>query len=339
MTIKNLSELSAQLRHQPIIFVGGKGGVGKTTTSAALASHFAEQQQKTLIISTDPAHSLGDVLNVPLNNQATKINDYLYALELNPEQIVDEHFAQVEKTIKGYANPEMLPKVREHLQLSKTAPGAIEAAMLEAMCHYLVDANAQGYEHIIFDTAPTGYTLRLLMLPEMMSSWTDGLLAQQRRQAKLKSVANHLDIHKKNQDVLKKDGLKNPFTIHQPDRWEQAVSVLEKRKQLFRQAGQLLHDANKTAIILVMIADVLPLAETKRAIHQLKQAGLSPCAVVVNQLIHGNQTDEFWQSRYQRQQQLLKDIDLGFTDYPIYAIFLQKSDVRGTKDLSRLLET
>ena len=87
----------------------------------------------------------------------------------------------------------MMPKIREHLRLSKSAPGAQEAAMLESMCQYLVAAAGAGYEHIIFDTAPTGHTLRLLVLPEMMGAWTDGLLAQQRRQAKLRSVATHLD--------------------------------------------------------------------------------------------------------------------------------------------------
>ncbi len=189
------------------------------------------------------------------------ITPYLDAIELNPDIIVDAHFAQVERTIMAYANPDMMPKIREHLRLSKSAPGAAEAAMLESMCQYLVAAADEGYEHIVFDTAPTGHTLRLLVLPEMMGAWTDGLLAQQRRQAKLRSVATRLDSssdHSKN--------VANPFEKHKPDRWEQAVSVLEKRKELFRQAGALLHDREQTAILLVMTADVLPLAETKRAV-------------------------------------------------------------------------
>lgn len=77
------------------------------------------------------------------------------------------------------------------------------------------------------------------------------------------------------------------------DRWEQAVSVLEKRKQLFRQAGLLLHDRTQTAIVLVMTADVLPLAETKRAIEQLEDSKLMPAAIVVNQLISTTQSDDF----------------------------------------------
>ena len=203
MALRPLHKLIEQLAAQPIIFVGGKGGVGKTTTAAALASHYASQQKKTLIVSTDPAHSLGDVLNIRLSNEKTAVTAYLDAIELNPDIIVDAHFAQVERTITAYANPDMMPKIREHLRLSKSAPGAQEAAMLESMCQHLVSAADANYEHIIFDTAPTGHTLRLLVLPEMMGAWTDGLLAQQRRQAKLRSVADHLDSH--NQKSNQKD--------------------------------------------------------------------------------------------------------------------------------------
>ncbi|WP_201564140.1 ArsA family ATPase [Psychrobacter sp. CMS30] len=335
MALHPLHKLIEQLATQPIIFVGGKGGVGKTTTAAALASHYASQQKKTLIISTDPAHSLGDVLNIRLSNEKTAVTPYLDAIELNPDIIVDAHFVQVERTISAYANPDMMPKIREHLRLSKSAPGAQEAAMLESMCQHLVSAADANYEHIIFDTAPTGHTLRLLVLPEMMGAWTDGLLAQQRRQAKLRSVANHLDSH--NQKSNKKDvdnDVPNPFAAKKSDRWEQAVSVLEKRKALFRQAGILLHDRSQTAIVLVMTADVLPLAETKRAIEQLEDSKLMPAAIVINQLITPIQTDEFWQHRAERQQQLMHDIEKIFTNYPLYPIYLQKTDVRGTDALS-----
>lgn len=334
MALHPLPAFVEQLMTQPIIFIGGKGGVGKTTTAAALASYYANQGKKTLIVSTDPAHSLGDVLNVPLKNQKTVVTPYLDAIELNPDIIVDEHFAQVERTITSYANPDMMPKIREHLRLSKSAPGAQEAAMLESMCHHLVEAADAGYEHVIFDTAPTGHTLRLLVLPEMMGAWTDGLLAQQRRQAKLRSVANHLGSHE--QDNNKND-LANPFAAKKTDRWEQAVSVLEKRKQLFRQAGLLLHDRTQTAIVLVMTADVLPLAETKRAIEQLEDSKLMPAAIVINQLIALTQSDTFWRRRAERQQQLMQDIEQSFPNYPLYPIYLQQTDVRGTDALSALV--
>lgn len=333
--MKTLSSLVKQLQNTPIIFVGGKGGVGKTTTAAALASQFAEQHQKTLVISTDPAHSLGDVFDMNLKNSSAKnmpvvLTDSLDALELDPDLIIDEHFARVERTISSYANPDMMQKIREHLQLSKSAPGAQEAAMLEAICRYLVDSVEKGiYQHIIFDTAPTGHTLRLLMLPEMMEAWTDGLLTQQRRQAKLKGAADNF--------ATKKSALTNPFEDSKPvDKWQQAVDVLNARKNLFKRAGELLHDRQKTAVVLVMTADNLPIEETRRAVNQLKEAKLAPAALVVNQLIQAQQSDEFWQNRAVRQQSLLKDIQQHFVDYPIYGVYLQPSDVRGRQALAKL---
>lgn len=318
--MKTLSSLVKQLQNTPIKFVGGKGGVGKTTTAAALASQFAEQHQKTLVISTDPAHSLGDVFDMNLKNSSAKnmpvaLTENLDALELDPDLIIDEHFARVERTISSYANPDMMQKIREHLQLSKSAPGAQEAAMLEAICRYLVDSVEKGiYQHIIFDTAPTGHTLRLLMLPEMMEAWTDGLLTQQRRQAKLKGAADNF--------ATKKSALTNPFEDAKPvDKWQQAVDVLNARKNLFKRAGELLHDRQKTAVVLVMTADNLPIEETRRAVNQLKEAKLAPAALVVNQLIQTEQSDEFWQNRAVRQQSLLKDIQQHFVDYPIYGVY------------------
>ena len=86
-----------------------------------------------------------------------------------------------------------------------------------------------------------------------------------------------------------------------------------------------------------MTADVLPLAETKRAIEQLEDSKLMPAAIVINQLIAPTQSEAFWQRRAERQQQLMQDIEQNFTKYPLYPIYLQQTDVRGTEALSALL--
>lgn len=307
-----------------ILFIGGKGGVGKTTTAAALAVRFARQGEKTLIISTDPAHSLGDAFAVKLGSKAQTLCDNLEALELNPTDIIHRHFAQVERTLAAYTKPEMMPKVREFLALSHHAPGAEEAAMLEAVCQHLIQAVTEGYQHIIFDTAPTGHTLRLLSLPEMMGAWTDGLLAQQKRQAQLRDSAKAMD--KKNKiSFLGRD---------KTNRWEAAVQTLTKRRQLFTEARNLLHDRQQTGIILVLIPEALPLAETQRAVAQLQQARL-PCAgLIVNQVIPKQQESDFWRQRVTRQQAVLQLLKDSLGELPQLNIGLHPNDIRGIDALA-----
>ncbi len=320
--------LLSQLSAYPVLFVGGKGGVGKTTTAAAIAVRFARAGKKTLIISTDPAHSLGDAFACTLSHQKQTLAPDLDAIELNPQEIVHAHFKQVERTLEGYTKPEMMPKVREFLKLSHHAPGAEEAAMLEAVCRHLVDARAEGYEHIIFDTAPTGHTLRLLSLPEMMAAWTDGLLAQQKRQTQLRNAAQALDKKQKIESLNE----------NSQDRWDSAVSILERRQQLFKSARAILHDTQQTAILLVLIPEALPLAETRRAVAQLQQAGLPCTGLVINQVMQSQQNSAFWQQRADRQQHILAQIDAGLNTLPQIKIPLHADDVRGIEALATLLE-
>lgn len=315
-----------ELRAHPLIFVGGKGGVGKTTHAASLACRLADTGSKVLLISTDPAHSLGDVLDIALPDTPKALSEHLYAMELDPAKMVEQHFAQVLDTIGAYAKPEMLPRLAQHLEAAKSAPGAEEAAILEAICRYIVDYRKLGFEHIVFDTAPTGHTLRLLELPQMMAAWTEGLLAQQGRQQ---------DLHQAALPFWQKSGKENTLLSEgKQQRWQQALQVLQARQQLFRDAGKLLSSAEHTSIVLVMIPEMLPLAETRRAVAQLAHFHL-PCRhIIVNQIMPGGD-NAFWQERRERQQSILQEIEKSFPEQQLHAYALQANDIRGTEALRR----
>ena len=115
--------------------------------------------------------------------------------------------------------------------------------------------------------------------------------------------------------------------------------MLEKRKQLFRQAGQKLHDPKQTAIVLVMIPEMLSVQETERACHQLKEANMPCAALLVNQIIKPTQHDKFWQQRADRQAQILAQIEQSFADYPRYYVPLKAEDIRGVGELASFLNS
>ncbi len=324
-----MDALLADLQQRPLIFVGGKGGVGKTTHAASLACRLAASGRRTLLVSTDPAHSLGDVLDAPLSAEARALSPWLSAMELDPGAMVEQHFQQVEQTIAGYARPEMMTRLRDFLAAARSSPGAEEAAMLEAICQQIVTHQAQGHAHLVFDTAPTGHTLRLLELPRMMRVWTDTLLAQQERQQDLRDAALPMWERAKTEQTVMDEG--------RNQRWQQAAAILKARQQLFTEAGRLLADPAHTSIVLVMIPEMLPLAETRRAVEQLRHFSL-PCQhLIINQILPspGEGDPPFWRSRHRQQQAVLAQIRTELADLQQHDYGLQAVDIRGIEALIR----
>lgn len=162
------------------IFIGGKGGVGKSTSAAAFALKHANEGLKTLLVSTDPAHNIGDIFQMSIGGKIKKVYPTLYALEIDPDRETTNYIQTVKNNIKGVVNATMMEEVHRQLDTAKASPGADEAALFDRLITILLEESGN-FDKIVIDTAPTGHTIRLLSLPELMGVWIHGLLERRKK--------------------------------------------------------------------------------------------------------------------------------------------------------------
>ena len=223
------------------VFVGGKGGVGKTTVSAATALWMAKQGKKTLVISTDPAHSLADSLEKPIGHLPTPIMENLHAVEIDPEVAMEDYQAKMKE--QAAANPGMgMDMLQDQMDMASMSPGIDEAAAFDKFLQYMT---TDEYDIVIFDTAPTGHTLRLLSFPEIMDSW----------------VGKMIKIRKQVGSMAK--AFKNimPFMGDEEEE-DRALEDMEVTKKKIREARAVMADPERTSFKMVVIPEEMSIYES-----------------------------------------------------------------------------
>ncbi|MEZ2742539.1 ArsA family ATPase [Paenalcaligenes hominis] len=323
----------SQLMQQRVILVGGKGGVGKTTVSAAIAVKAAAAFNKNvLLVSTDPAHSLSDVFGRAIGSKAVHLQHHLHALELDPEKEVDLYLERVLSQMRRYAGPDQIHELQRHLRLSRLSPGAQEAALLERMAQ-LLQHGLDEYDLIIFDTAPTGHTLRLLSLPEVMAAWTDGLLKHNKRSEQLGKVLAHLSPGKDVNNIFKSPHETKHAGLDEKS--QELVHTLEARQSLFHHARRVLHDPKLASFIFVLTAERLPVLETERAVQSLKDIGVNVAGLIINRLLPPQLEGGFWQAHLTRQHDYLQQIEQRLGQLPQHHLWLQEQEIQGPEALEQ----
>ncbi|MFN3582037.1 MAG: ArsA family ATPase [Pseudomonas sp.] len=323
------------LLQRRLIWVGGKGGVGKTTVSAALAILAASRGKRCLVVSTDPAHSLGDVFDRQLDDTPRRLLPNLDAMEIDPDIEVAAHLQRVTEQMRRFAAPEMMKELQRQMQLSRQSPGTQEAALLERIARLITDTDSP-YDLIIFDTAPTGHTLRLLTLPEAMAAWTDGLLSHNRKSEQLSQVLKHLTPRSGRDLATPFDDPVQTSLSGLDEKTRDIAETLIKRRRLFMQARRKLEDAQVSGFLFVLTPERLPILETARAVATLEEAGIPVVATLVNRVIPADADGEFLRRRREQEASWLERIDQELGHLPRPQLPWLETDVQGMEILEQI---
>jgi len=282
------------------LFFTGKGGVGKTSTACATAITLADQGKKVLLVSTDPASNLQDVFGISLTSKGTPIQEVpnLVVANLNPEEAAKAYKESVIAPYKGKLPASVLQNMEEQLSGSCT----VEIAAFNEFSNFITDEKTQiEYDHILFDTAPTGHTLRMLQLP---SAWSNFI-----------SESTH-----------------GASCLGQ-------LSGLESKKEVYKNAVSTLADGKLTTLILISRPEYSPLQEAERASRELKELGVHNQLLVVNGVLELDiENDEIADKLYAKQQEALRNIPESLRETPTYKIPLRAYNVTGIKNIRMLLK-
>ncbi|MDA1818260.1 arsenical pump-driving ATPase [Bacillus cereus] len=284
----------------PFLFFTGKGGVGKTSTACATAITLADMGKQVLLISTDPASNLQDVFEIELRNKPKEIPSVpnLQVANLDPETAAHEYKERVVGPYRGKLPDAVIATMEEQLSGACT----VEMAAFDEFSTLLTNKELTSkFDHIIFDTAPTGHTLRLLQLP---TAWS-GFLEESTHGASCLGP----------------------------------LAGLGDKKELYNQTVQALSNPNQTMLLLVTRPDSSPLQEAERAAHELKEIGVSNQFLLVNGILKDYmQNDNISNALFKRQSRALENMAEELKNLPTYEIPLVPFNVTGIENMRKLVQ-
>jgi arsenite-transporting ATPase len=294
------------------ILYTGKGGVGKTSVAAATARRCAAEGARTLVISTDPAHSLADVLQAPVEGRPTKIAKRLHAQQVQAQEEMELHWSAVSEWLGTLLMERGVNRIAaEELTVP---PGGDELfSLLVLKAH----AEADEFDVIVVDCAPTGETLRLLSFPDAARWWLDKVLGKEQS---MLSAARPL--------------ARMFLDVQLPD--EKVVAEIQRLIKNLVAMHELLRDASRVSMRLVMTPDRMVVAEAMRTFTYLNLYGYLTDAVVVNRVFPDELADGYFSAWHGVQREQLAMVADGFAPVPVLQAPYFANEVIGMEPLERL---
>jgi arsenite-transporting ATPase len=302
------------------IFFGGKGGVGKTVMAGAAALWSAKQGRKTLLASTNPVHSLSNLLEQDVFGKAAVVCDEqnCYAFEIDTKDTIERSKQEIREKINWFLRfADITTKADEFIESATMNPAFEESAMFENMVELMLKDE---YDFYVFDTAPTANARRLLGMSKVYSLWVEKMLKSREEAKSLRELLSF--TKKKEEDPL--------------------LDYLLKFKERMGKAQGLLTDDNLTAFFFATLPESLPIAVITRFINWFHEFGIPVGGVIVNGLIQkdqvGKDAAEFVLNRVRMQDEHMGEIWDIFQDRVRAIIPLFETQVKGSKMLGRLME-
>jgi len=279
------------------VFLSGKGGVGKSTVSSALGIYLAEKGFKTLVVSLDPAHSLSLTFNEEIGEKPKKLSENLYAVEVNPEKEAKRYLERVKKEARELLSPVVIGEIEKQIELSYYSPGALDLATTDVI--YRIAVSEREFERVVFDTAPSGYTVRMLTSPELTEEWFKRLITLRKEALKYRKMAGE----KVNDE-------------------DPVLRILERRLKEVRELRELFFSP-KTLIGVVVNPQSLPIEIGKRTVEELSSAGIEVKLIIGNKV--SNEEEK-------------KIIESAFPETPKVFIPKLNGEPKGVENLKKLAQ-
>ncbi len=305
MALTNLLNESLQF-----IMFGGKGGVGKTTMAAATALELSKEK-KVLIFTTDPAPSLGDSFGQAIGNEPTPVagTNNLFAMEIDARKTLEEFKKEYGREILDILQQGTYLADEETEEIFRlNIPGLDEVMSLKKITNFM---DSSAYQLYIVDTAPTGHTLRLLMLPELLDNW-------------IKFLAN---LRWKYHTMVRQ--------FAREKRIEKADEFLLEMKKTVKRVKALLQNSEKTEFVVVTIAEKMGVSETEDLIRSLEQMHIPSRHIIINN-IFPQEESLFAEMRRKTQARYIHEMKEKFSARIFTELVLQPGEIQGIDSLQRL---